>query len=43
VAGLVPREKGGVFFGFIIFSAGGVGLNYFYWQYFRQLKAVEPV
>ena len=39
VAALVPREKGGIFFGFIIFAAGYVGLNHYYWRYFVQLKS----
>lgn len=41
VALVVPREKGGIFFGFIIFSAGYTGLNVYYRRYFRQLRAGE--
>jgi hypothetical protein len=39
VAGLLPREQGGIFIGFIIFSGGNVGLNYYYGRYFAQLHA----
>ena len=35
VAGLIPRDRGGVFFGFIIFAAGTTALNYFYLKYFQ--------
>jgi hypothetical protein len=38
VGGLVPREKGGIFFAFIIFAAGYVGLNYYYWRYYILLR-----
>jgi hypothetical protein len=41
VAGLLPRERGGIFLGFIIFSLGNVGLNRYYWRYFVQLRAQE--
>ena len=37
VAGVVPRSSGGIFFGFVIFAAGTMGLNYFYIKYFRRL------
>jgi hypothetical protein len=37
VAGLVPRDKGGIYFGFILFAAGTTALNYFYLKYFRKL------
>ncbi len=38
VAVLLPKEKGGIFFGFILFATGYVGLNYYFWQYFQMLK-----
>lgn len=38
VAILVPRNKGGIYFGFILFAAGYTALNYFYWKYFTKLK-----
>lgn len=41
VALVVPREKGGIYLGFIIFAAGYTGLNVYYWRYFRQLRANE--
>lgn len=37
VALVVPRNKGGIFFGFIVFAAGTAALNYFYWKYFKGL------
>ena len=37
VALVVPRAKGGIFFGFIVFAAGTTALNYFYWRYFKGL------
>ena len=37
VALAVPRARGGIFFGFIIFVAGSASLNYFYVKYFRLL------
>jgi hypothetical protein len=37
VAVVVPRDKGGIFFGFIIFAAGTSALNWFYFQYFKGL------
>jgi hypothetical protein len=37
VASVVPREKGGIFFGFVLFAAGTTGLNYFYRLYLRKL------
>jgi hypothetical protein len=37
VAGMVPRPRGGIFVGFVIFAAGTAGLNYFYIKYFRRL------
>ncbi|HET7873015.1 MAG TPA: hypothetical protein VFL42_10930 [Terriglobales bacterium] len=42
VASLLPRANGGIFFGFIIFAGGYVGLNYFYFKYFKQLAADIP-
>jgi hypothetical protein len=41
VAGLLPRAQGGIFLGFIIFSVGNVGLNYYYGRYFAQLHAQD--
>lgn len=38
VALLLPKEKGGIFIGFVIFATGYVGLNYYFWQYFKLLK-----
>jgi hypothetical protein len=38
VAVLLPKEKGGIFIGFVIFATGYVGLNYYFWQYFKWLK-----
>ncbi len=38
VALLVPRAKGGIYFGFILFAAGSTALNYFYVKYFRGLE-----
>ena len=38
VAVLLPKEKGGLFLGFVIFATGYVGLNYHFWQYFQMLK-----
>jgi len=39
VAAIIPRNHGGVYFGFIIFAAGSTWLNYFYIKYFKLLKA----
>ncbi len=39
VAVTIPRNHGGIFFGFILFAAGTTGLNYYYLRYFRQLTA----
>jgi hypothetical protein len=36
----VPRARGGIFFGFIIFAAGTASLNYFYVRYFKQLGRI---
>jgi len=38
VAWVVPREKGGIFFGFVLFAAGYTTLNCFYWKYFKALR-----
>jgi hypothetical protein len=35
VAVTLPREKGGIFLGFVIFAAGTAALNYFYVRYFK--------
>jgi hypothetical protein len=43
VAALIPRNHGGIFFGFIIFAAGSTWLNYFYLKYFKLLKAIQPI
>ena len=43
VAAIIPRNHGGVYFGFIIFAAGSMCLNYFYIKYFRLLKANQPI
>lgn len=37
VAFVVPRDKGGIFFGFVLFAGGTTALNYFYLKYFREL------
>lgn len=37
VATVVPRDRGGIFFGFVIFAAGTAGLNVFYGKYFWRL------
>ncbi len=42
VAFIVPRSKGGIFFGFVIFAAGTTALNYFYARYFKQLSREAP-
>jgi hypothetical protein len=43
VAAIIPRNRGGIYFGFIIFAAGSTWLNYFYVKYFRMLKANESI
>jgi hypothetical protein len=43
VAAIIPRNHGGIYFGFIIFAAGSTWLNYFYIKYFRMLKANESI
>ena len=40
VALVVPRDKGGIFFGFIVFAAGTTALNWFYFKYFKRLAGV---
>jgi hypothetical protein len=42
VAVVLPKEKGGIFLGFVLFAAGTAALNYFYLKYFRQLKTAFP-
>lgn len=37
VAMVVPRDKGGIFFGFVIFAGGTSALNWFYFRYFKGL------
>jgi hypothetical protein len=41
VAWLLPRDRGGIFLGFVIFAAGTAALNYFYVKYFRRLAAID--
>jgi hypothetical protein len=41
IALVVPRSKGGIFFGFILFAAGTTALNYFYVKYFKRLAEAE--
>lgn len=43
VALLLPRAKGGIFFGLILFATGTAGLNYFYVKYFKELAADEEL
>ena len=38
IAVLLPKEKGGIFLGFVLFATGYVGLNYYFLQYFQMLK-----
>jgi hypothetical protein len=40
---VVPRDKGGIFFAFILFAAGTTALNYFYVKYFAALHQRESV
>ena len=43
VAVVVPKDKGGIFFAFIIFAGGTTGLNYYYVKYIKELaKCVRP-
>jgi hypothetical protein len=42
IAVIVPKESGGIFFGFVMFAAGTAALNYFYVKYFRRLR-VSPL
>ncbi|MGO8929303.1 MAG: hypothetical protein ACLQU3_20750 [Limisphaerales bacterium] len=41
VALVVPRAKGGIFLGFVLFAAGTTALNYFYAKYFVGLHQRE--
>ena len=34
---VVPKDKGGIFFAFVLFAAGMTALNYFYVKYFKEL------
>jgi hypothetical protein len=34
---VVPKDKGGIFFAFILFAGGTTALNYFYMKYFKEL------
>ena len=43
VAAIIPRNRGGIYFGFIIFAAGSTWLNYFYIKYFKLLKANQRI
>ena len=42
VALVLPRDKGGIFFGFVLFAAGTMALNYFYVKYFKALLREQP-
>jgi hypothetical protein len=41
VALVLPRAKGGIFLGFVLFAAGTTALNYFYVKYFTGLRQEE--
>jgi hypothetical protein len=41
VALMLPRAKGGILLGFILFAAGTTALNYFYLKYFTGLRREE--
>ena len=41
VAIILPKDKGGIFLGFVLFAAGSTALNYFYVKYFRQLATLS--
>ena len=43
VALVLPRAKGGIFLGFVLFAAGTTALNYFYVKYFTGLRQEERV
>lgn len=43
IAVLLPREKGGIFLGFVLFATGYVGLNYYFWQYFKLLRVRDTL
>ncbi len=38
---LVPRAKGGIFLGFVLFAAGTTALNFFYVRYFKGVREGE--
>jgi hypothetical protein len=37
VALVIPKDKGGIFFGFVLFAAGTCALNWYYVKYFKEL------
>jgi hypothetical protein len=41
VALVIPRDRGGIFLGFVGFAAGTAALNYFYIKYIRALAAAD--
>jgi hypothetical protein len=41
LAVVLPKEKGGIFLGFVFFAGGTTALNYFYLKYFRKLAALS--
>lgn len=41
IASLVPKNRGGIYFGFIIFALGYAALNWHHTRYFRQLRALR--
>ena len=41
VAWVLPKAKGGIFLGFVLFAAGTTALNYFYVKYFMALHRRE--
>lgn len=38
---LLPRDKGGIFLGFVVFATGTTALNYFYFSYFKGLAELQ--
>ncbi len=42
VALVVPKARGGIFFGFVLFATGTTALNYFYVRYFKRLAVATP-
>jgi hypothetical protein len=42
VASMLPRERGGIFLGFVIFAAETTVLNFFYTVYFRRRGCRVP-